>query len=79
MIISVSLLINRERVMGDMYTLQSETHMATIHQLHNILKANIHVLEQVTIVTFLLISIRKEIIIIHYIRSENVQAILHFK
>ncbi|XP_025077137.1 GRAM domain-containing protein 2B-like isoform X1 [Pomacea canaliculata] len=37
----------REQVMGSMYTLQSESHMATIHQLHDVLKANIQVLEQV--------------------------------
>lgn len=40
--------LHREQVMGSMYTLQSESHMATIHQLHDVLKANIQVLEQVT-------------------------------
>ena len=38
----------REQTLDSMYTLQSQTHMATIHQLHDVLKANIELLQQVT-------------------------------
>lgn len=37
----------REETMGSIYLLQSQTHMATVHQLHEVLKANIELLEQV--------------------------------
>ncbi|XP_070210879.1 GRAM domain-containing protein 2B-like isoform X2 [Littorina saxatilis] len=37
----------REQTLGSIYTLQSQTHMATIHQLHDVLKANIQILQQV--------------------------------
>ena len=38
----------REQTLDSMYTLQSQTHMATIHQLHDVLKANIQLLQQVS-------------------------------
>ncbi|KAL8580282.1 hypothetical protein ACOMHN_061523 [Nucella lapillus] len=37
----------RDQTMSSLYSLQSQTHLATIHQLHDVLKANIQLLEQV--------------------------------